>query len=289
MIKCGVFLIDKPENLTSFQVVKKIKQITGIKKAGHTGTLDPFATGLLPICLGSATRISQFLLSDNKTYQAKAKFGIKTNTGDSTGTVIKENDKTITFKQLQAIQDNVVNIKEQIPPQFSAIKINGKKAYQFARAHQEIELLPRKITIFEFQFLEFDFPFFSYQVNVSKGTYIRSLTEQIANFLGTIAVTTELRRTKIGNLSIDNATPFEAIKEDNWQNQIISIDKILAHFSIFEFTENETNRFLHGNSITTLAEGEKQVIVKSVNQNILGIAELKAGILHPKIVFNEAE
>lgn len=283
----GVFLIDKPENITSFQVVKKIRQLTGEKKAGHTGTLDPFATGLLPICLGKATRISQFLLSDSKTYNVKAKFGVKTNTGDFTGTITQEMNKNIKSEQFKAIIPMIKRIEEQIPPAFSAIKVNGKKAYELARVNQSIELLPRKIKIIDFLLTDFDYPYFSYSAKVSKGTYIRTLTEQIAELLGTIATTTNLRRTEIGNLSINESVTLDKISSDNWRTFLFPIDEILPQFPVIKLSENQQNDFFNGRSFTVNKEESSTVIIKSHVDTILGIAELKNGLIHPKIVFKE--
>jgi tRNA pseudouridine55 synthase len=287
MMNNGVFLIDKPANITSFQVVKKIRQITGEKKAGHTGTLDPFATGLLPICLGKATRISQFLLADTKTYEVKAKFGIKTNTGDFTGTTVQEMNKKITNEQMQSIIPKINEIEEQIPPAFSAIKINGRKAYQLARANQKADLAPREIKIIDFKLTNFEFPLFSYTAKVTKGTYIRTLTEQIAEMLGTIATTTELRRTEIGALSIHKSTSLEKITTENWKTFLFPIHEILPQFPVFELTENQQKDFNNGLSINVEEMEPLRVIIKSYDQMIIGMAEIENGILRPKMVFKE--
>jgi tRNA pseudouridine55 synthase len=282
----GVFLIDKPKDFTSFQVVKQIRKITRIKKAGHTGTLDPFATGLLPICIGKATRISQYLLADTKMYQVQATFGIQTDTADITGTIIKKNEKKITQSQFQNIIPEISAINKQIPPQYSAIKINGKKAYDYARANQRVELAERSISIAEFSLLDFQFPSFAYSVKVSKGTYIRTLTEQIAELLGTIATTTKLRRIQVGNLAISESTPLDALTSENWQNYLIPIDKILSQFPVIRLNYEQSSIFLHGNMLPVKNRNKNTVIVKSIEDNILGLGFLEEDMLQPKIVFN---
>ena len=204
MNKFGVFLINKPVGITSFDVIRKLRKITNIRKMGHSGTLDPFAEGLLPVLAGKATRIANFLLADKKEYWVRARLGLKTETGDITGKIVAEQSfpEISESKILQTAQE-MLTLKTQKPPKYSAKKIAGKKAYELARQNISFELAEQKIKIFSFEIKEIQLPFIVYRTTVSKGVYIRALSETFAEKLGTIGTTSELRRTKVGNPSIE--------------------------------------------------------------------------------------
>jgi len=202
----GYLLIDKPVGWTSFDVVKKVRNTLKVKKVGHTGTLDPFATGLLIILVGSATKQAQTLTDMDKVYIAKGMFGTATDTGDITGKVINTiTTSNISHQDFLLKKKDILNIKTQTPPNYSAIKINGRPAYELARKNIDPQLPPRNITIYDFDLLEYNYPYFTYKVHVSKGTYIRTLTEQIATLFGTVATTDELQRVKIGDFELKDA------------------------------------------------------------------------------------
>jgi len=213
----GYILIDKPIGWTSFDIVKKVRNTLKVKKVGHTGTLDPFASGLLIILVGDATKKAQYLTNLDKVYIATARFGEKTDTGDPTGQVIATDTQTHISKEdfLRKIPQ-ILAIDTQTPSKFSAIKIGGKKAYELARKQVNFDIPDRNISIFDFTLLSYDFPYFTYQVHVSKGTYIRTLTEQIADLFGTVALTTELKRTQIGDFHL----------KDSFQISDISVNSI---------------------------------------------------------------
>ena len=187
----GIIIINKPAGFTSQQVVSKVKKILNIKKAGHTGTLDPLATGVLPILLGDCTKISKYLIEHDKKYIAKIKFGEKRDTGDLEGNVIEISNKKVEDEvAIETILKNFIGKQEQIPPKYSAIKINGKKLYEYARRGEEIEIPKREIEIYELNLLNFDREnqILEIEIFCSKGTYIRTLCEDISQKLGTVRI-----------------------------------------------------------------------------------------------------
>jgi tRNA pseudouridine55 synthase len=216
-----VLLIDKEPGWTSFDVVAKVRgilrsQSPGVKiKVGHAGTLDPFATGLLIILVGKATRRQDEYMKQDKEYEAILKFGFKSSTGDPEGTIkeIKSpNFKAPDEAELKKIlKEKFTGEMEQTPPMYSAIKVNGQRAYKLARAGKEVELKPRKITLYNTEVLEYEYPVLKIKVKCSSGTYIRTLAEDIGKALGTGAYLRELRRTKIGDFSVSDALKIEEL------------------------------------------------------------------------------
>jgi len=214
-MKSGYLLINKPKDWTSFDVVKKVRGALKIKKIGHTGTLDPFATGLLIVLINKATKLNESMMMLDKEYIALSKFGILTDTGDMTGNIVKEEEPKIVSKEdFEEMIPQILMINKQVPSKFSAIKINGKQAYKLARAGKEFDVPEREIKIKEFELLEYEFPYFKWRAVVTKGTYIRTLTEQIAEMFGNVAVTTELERTKIGEFHLKNSIGIADLRED---------------------------------------------------------------------------
>lgn len=190
-MKNGVIVIDKPSGITSFDVVSKVKKIIGVKKAGHIGTLDPLATGVFPVLLGEATKVSKYLIEHNKTYIAKLKLGEKRETGDLEGKVILTSEKKINrTEDVEKVLKSFLGKQIQIPPKYSAIKVNGKKLYEYARDKKEIEIPKREIEIYDINLISFDIQnqIIEFKVSCSKGTYIRTLCEDIAEKLGTVRV-----------------------------------------------------------------------------------------------------
>lgn len=181
----GVLIINKPKDFTSHDVVNVLRKTLNIKKIGHTGTLDPNATGVLPILIGTGTKISKYLIEHDKTYIATVKLGEKTETGDIEGNVIEQdlNFQNVSFKKVEDVLKTFIGKQKQIPPTYSAIKINGKKAYEYARKGQIIELDPRNIEIYNINLIKFENKEVTFEVSCSKGTYIRSLCEDIAEKL----------------------------------------------------------------------------------------------------------
>ena len=207
----GLLLIDKPLGFSSNQALSKIKWIFSAKKAGHTGTLDPLATGLLPICFGEATKFSSHLLNSEKTYEASIKLGWKSSTGDAEGKLTESKIISLSLEKLQKELKSFIGSSKQTPPMFSALKYNGQPLYKLAREGVKIERQEREIDISKLILLNYSKNIIKIEVTCSKGTYIRTLAEDIANKLGMDGYLTELRRTKIGKLNINEAFSIENI------------------------------------------------------------------------------
>lgn len=207
----GILIVDKEEGISSARVVSLVRAAFNQKKVGHTGTLDLEASGLLPIVLGKATKVSDYMMEKQKTYIAKAHFGIKTDTLDRAGEVIGRSDKVISKEELEAVLENYKGEIEQIPPMYSALKVNGKKLYDLAREGQTIDRKRRKVRIYDIKIIDFAFPLATIEVTCSKGTYIRTLIDDIGEDLGTLAYVEGLRRIRVGNFLVEDAIKSQDI------------------------------------------------------------------------------
>ena len=222
----GVLLLDKPLNMSSNFALQKVKRIFYARKAGHTGSLDPLATGMLPICLGEATKISAFLLDADKTYQFSCQLGSKTATADAEGEIIETQAyEHITQDDIEKVLPDFIGEQQQIPPMYSALKKDGQRLYDLARQGIEVERKPRTIQIYELQLEAFEQGILSLRVKCSKGTYVRTLAEDIAAAVGTLAYITELRRTRVGPYEGDMVTmeQLEAMADADYAD----MDKLL--------------------------------------------------------------
>lgn len=256
----GVILINKEKGISSFRVVAKIRKILNIKKVGHTGTLDPEATGLLPILVGNGTKISKYLIEHDKTYIAKLKFGIKTDTADSEGEVIKKDNFKLDKKDEKfyiEIFNSFIGKMSQFPPKYSAIKVNGKKLYEYARKNEEVEIKPREIEIYNIKIISinYDENEIDFEVSCSKGTYIRSLCEDIAKKLETCGYMKELKRTRADNFRIEDAITLEELEnnknnEEFLKNNVISIEKVFENKNKINLNERKKELFLNGVKLT---------------------------------------
>ena len=225
----GILIVNKEKGWTSNDVVQKVKKITG-EKVGHTGTLDPLATGVLPLLIGYGTLLSKYLVSHDKTYIAKVKLGVKTDTADLEGEVIEKEtieDSFFEEKKIKEVLNSFVGKQKQTPPMYSAIKIKGKKLYEYARSGQNVDIPERDIEIYEMEFIDFykETQEIEFKVSCSKGTYIRSLCEDIAKKLGTIGVMSSLKRTRVGEFKIENAITISETQEMDISERIITIEK----------------------------------------------------------------
>lgn len=253
----GFINILKPTGMTSHDVVSIVRRLLHQKKVGHTGTLDPNAAGVLPICIGRATKFSDFVLKDKKRYYAKVNLGLQTDTLDSYG-MITDRKKIVPFTKeqlLQAIRKFVGEIS-QIPPKYSAIKVNGQKLYQLARAGKEfseIEIKERKIFIHSINLLEYDTESFSLDIICSSGTYIRSLVVDIAAELGNVGYLSLLIRTESGNFFIQDSITLEELEEQteslSRNNIIIPIENILFHYPKFTLEKKFSKIYLNGGTV----------------------------------------
>jgi len=207
----GILVVDKPTGVSSAQAVERVKRALRVRRAGHGGTLDPLATGVLPVCLGAATKLAQYLLADDKAYVADGLLGVETDTLDRTGRVLAERLVSITRDQLLAAIARRTGEQDQIPPMYSAIKQGGVRLYERARAGEEVERAPRRIRIDRLELVAFDPPRFTVEIACSKGTYVRSLVADLGIDLGCGAHLTELRRTRSGRFSIEQAVPLDRV------------------------------------------------------------------------------
>lgn len=246
----GIIVIDKKKNFTSHDVVAIIKKISK-EKVGHTGTLDPMATGVLPLLIGKATQISKYLINHDKKYIATIKLGEKRDTADSEGIVTEVKPvKNINLEKINKILNEIKGKQIQIPPMYSAIKINGKKLYEYAREGKNIEIQGRNIEIYNTKLIKFDEKEqeITFEIECSKGTYIRTVCENIAEKLNTVGYMKELRRIKIGNFNIENSVDVIQIMKDNTliEKNIITLENFFSNKEGIFLNENEIKQFLNG-------------------------------------------
>jgi tRNA pseudouridine55 synthase len=285
----GVLLIDKPVGLSSNDALIKAKRVVNAKKAGHTGTLDPFATGLLPLCFGEATKFSQDLLEADKTYDAVVHLGIATTTGDTEGEAVETRPVDVTVEQIEPALAKFRGPILQIPPMYSALKRDGKALYEYAREGITLEREARPVTIHKLEMLAYDAPMLSIRVTCSKGTYVRVLGEDIGAALGCGAHLNALRRIQVGNLTVDGMVTLEQLQaHDNPLSLLAPVDALLSSFPSVELTPELAARFLNGQRLAlnrepvTLPETQGRVRVYH-DDKLLGTAILQDyGVLAPE-------
>lgn len=248
----GLILLDKPKGITSFSAVGAIKRKAHEKRVGHTGTLDPMATGVLPILLGRATSLSSLLLEGDKKYIAEIKLGVTTDTDDITGNVINESLVDITQDKLAKAIENFLGVIDQRPPSYSAIKKDGVRLYTLARKGEEVEIPTRKVEIFEANILSplDENNIFKVEFLVSKGTYIRSLARDLGEVLGCGATLYSLRRTKTSQFSIENCVALDELNENNIENYILSEETVVSHLKEINVTQKQAIRFCNGGQLS---------------------------------------
>lgn len=257
----GVLLLDKHVGVSSNDALIKAKWLLNALKAGHTGTLDPFATGLLPLCFGEATKFAQDLLEADKTYETVVHLGITTTTGDTEGEVIETRDVNVTRAQLDAVLAQFRGDIQQVPPMYSALKRDGKPLYEYARAGITLEREARPVTIHLLEFVDFQAPYLTLRVRCSKGTYIRVLGEDIGAALGCSAHLNALRRIQVGDLLIAQAITIEELiaKDDDARIAALApVDALLTSFPALHFSDELAKRFLHGQR---LALGKEDILL----------------------------
>ena len=282
----GIVIINKSKGYTSHDIVAKVKKITG-EKVGHTGTLDPLATGVLPLLIGKGTLCSKYLMNHDKTYKVLLKLGIKKSTGDEEGEILQEENvdkSTLEEQNVNNVLNSFLGEQEQIPPIYSAIKVNGKNLYEYARKGQEVEIHPRKITIYDIQLLKIDKENkeIQFEVSCSKGTYIRSLCEDIAKKIGTVGYMKELQRTKVGDFKIEQSVLTEDLKKETIEEHIITIEDLFQDMKNIELNERKLQLFLNG---VKLSVDLKDGIYKIYNnQQFIGIGMVKDKLLKRDII-----
>jgi tRNA pseudouridine55 synthase len=249
----GVLLLDKPLGLSSNDALQKAKWLLRAEKAGHTGTLDPLATGVLPLCFGAATKFSQLYLDADKTYETTVRLGVRTSTADAEGQVIETRPITCTAGQVVEVLDRFMGEIEQVPPMHSALKKDGKALYEYARDGQTVEREARQVVIHDLDLLDFelqgDEPFLKLRVTCSKGTYIRTLGEDIGEALGCGGHLVALRRTRTGNFEENQCVTLEALhtmSEDERAKRLLPVDALLAGHTPVTLGTEDAGRFLSG-------------------------------------------
>lgn len=290
----GIILINKEKGCTSHDIVNKVKHILN-EKVGHTGTLDPNATGLLPILVGKGTKISQYLINHDKEYEVELKLGIKTDTADIEGKILEEKnveDKILKKENIIKTLNKFIGRQKQIPPIYSAIKINGKKLYEYARKNIDIEINPRDIEIYEIKLNNIDKEnkLIKFTVKCSKGTYIRSLCEDIAKELGTIGFMKELNRTKVGIFDIKDSIKIEDLEQNTnninfLQTHIISIEEVFINLygnnNIINLDDKKLYLYSNGVKLTyNLNDGLYRIYNKN---KFIGIGSIKNNSLKREI------
>lgn len=282
----GLLVVDKPKDYTSFDVVAVMRKITGERKIGHTGTLDPMATGVLPLLMGRAAKAADLLPDTNKTYQAEFRFGIKTDTGDITGAMQEKSDKFISLEELKAVLSCFRGEIQQIPPMYSAVSVGGTRLYTLARKGIEVEREPRTIQISELELV-------SYQsenkvgvlkIECSKGTYIRTLIEDIAQKLDTVGVMTALRRTHACGFSLEESLTLDEVRNLSQRGELSShikaVDQLFAHEEKIVVSEAQAVRFQNGGALSldrlkNISRSQNQILrVYSPENLFLGLGKI---------------
>lgn len=290
----GIIIINKHKGCTSHDIVYKVKKMFN-EKVGHTGTLDPMATGVLPLLIGKGTQCSKYLINHDKIYNVTLQLGEKTDTADSEGKVIETKEvkeKTLKKENIEKIFEKFKGKQEQIPPIYSAIKVNGKKLYEYARKGQEVEIKPRKIKIYNIELLNINEKQkqIEFQVSCSKGTYIRSLCEDIAQRLETVGYMLELKRIQVGNFNIKEATTIEQL-ENNIDNKefieenFIQFEEIFKNKEKIELDDRKLRLFLNGVQLTMTCKDEIYRIYS--NNKFIGIGIVKDNLLKRDVVILE--
>lgn len=278
----GFLNVYKPKGITSHDVVAQLRRATKIKQIGHTGTLDPFAEGVLPICIGKATRLIEYL-DDDKEYLATIQFGAKTDTYDLEGNIVEHFDKKVTEKEVMAALTSFDGEISQIPPIYSALKVDGKKLYEYAREGKTVEIKSRKVTIYKIELKSFDEEKQTAEILVacSKGTYIRSIANDLGENLGCGGYLINLIRIKAGNFSVENAVKdYTTNVEQNLINplEVLTLPK-------FEVTDDEHKKIIQGQSFKKNSVKVNGFIILIYNDNIDAVAIVDNGIVKVKKVF----
>ena len=280
----GVLLLDKPAGMSSTQALAKAKWLLNAQKAGHTGTLDPFATGLLPLCFGEATKFAQDLLYADKTYEAVVHLGVTTTTGDTEGEVVESRPVEVSVQQIELVLAQFCGPIRQVPPMYSALKRDGKPLYEYARQGVTLEREARSVIIHQLDLLCYDAPYIKLRVTSSKGTYVRVLGEDIGKALGCGAHLKALRRTGVGSLSLDDAVALDdlvALGECR-SNALKPLDALLSTLPSIELNDELARRFICGQRLSLIKEAHTTLLkdtgtrvkVMDIYGQLLGVATL---------------
>ena len=287
----GVLVIDKPVGLTSHDVVQIVRRGTRIRRAGHTGTLDPRASGVLVVLIGPAVRLSEYVSASNKRYQAVIQLGAATDTYDSNGTITKTAPVNISEEEFEDVLHAFEGEIEQTPPPYSAVKVNGRKAYDMARDGEEVELEPRTINVYSIDLLEWAPPEVVVDVYCSSGTYMRSLAHELGEKIGCGAHLVGLRRTKSGRFTLRDAVPLnklrQAFEDGSWYQYLIPAAEALSDWPSIELTQQQVEDVHHGHRIPAEPDSPQQVRAISEQGELVALLELVDGemVWQPRKVF----
>ncbi len=287
----GVLVVDKPVGLTSHDVVQIVRKGTNIRRAGHTGTLDPRASGVLVILIGPAVRLSEYVSASDKRYQAVVRLGTRTDTYDADGRILSTSPVNITEDQFEEALKKFVGTIEQVPPPYSAVKIKGRKAYEMAREGEEVDLSPRIIQVYNLELLEWAPPEAVIDVYCSSGTYVRSLAHDLGESLGCGAHLVGLRRTKSGRFTLRDAVPLRKLREQfengTWYQLIIPAAEALSDWPAIELTGDEVEAIRHGHRVAGDASKGKQARGISEQGELVALLEFddETSEWQPKKVF----
>ena len=275
----GIVIVDKPAGWTSQDVTARLRRVFGTRRIGHGGTLDPMATGVLPVFVGRATRGVEFFEHADKTYEAVLRLGTVTDTQDSTGTVLEKRPAAVTEAELRDILPKFTGKIAQVPPMYSAIKVDGKKLYELARAGKEVERKPREITIFSLELLEFSGETAKIRVHCSKGTYIRTLCHDIGAALGCGACMETLRRTAAGEYTLADSVELDTLLNAECpEDYLRDVDTLFRQYPAVTLTEKQTLRCRNGNSFSiALPEGSYRAY--DGQGTFLMLAKVEGGIM----------
>lgn len=267
----GVLIVDKPVGMTSHDVVQVIRKGTHINRAGHTGTLDPRASGVLVVLVGPAVRLSEFVSASDKRYQAIIKFGITTSTFDTEGEITSRRPVDISFEELEEALSGFVGEFEQTPPIYSALKVKGKKAYELAREGKDVELEPRTITVHSLELLDWDPPEAVIDIQCSSGTYVRSLASDLGEKLGSGATLIGLRRTKNGRFTLREAISLrrleESFQDGDWYKYLIPAAEALGDWHTVVVDVESIDKITHGHRIPGDAGLEQGLMARAVSED----------------------
>lgn len=292
----GVLLLNKPKGISSNRALQRVRAMLNASKAGHTGNLDPMATGLLPLCFGEATKFSSYLLDADKAYIATARLGQVSDTGDAEGNIIQERPvPELNDVQIKEAMARFLGDIEQVPPMYSALKQNGQPLYKLAREGKTVERKARSVTIFDLELIEWNAPDLTFSVRCSKGTYVRTLAEDIGETLGCGAHLVMLHRTHTGGFTGDEMLEFDRLQaerdlEQSLDGYLLDTDILVAHFPKKDLSAEETARILHGQDIACDQVYADKVRLYDDQGRFIGLAEsAEAGRLQPKrlVVFSE--
>ena len=291
MLKPGLLVIDKPTGPTSHDIVNIVRRGTQIRKVGHTGTLDPYASGVLLVLLGSVTRLAEYLLEVDKEYLATIRFGTATSTYDAAGRITATRPFTFREETLEAKLATFVGERLQVPPVYSAIKMGGRKAYDMARAGEEIEMAPRKVNIYELALLRWESPNAVVRVRCSRGTYIRSIAHDIGEAMGSHAHLVSLRRIRLGPFSVERATPLDELKrrflEGTWEKAAMPASAVLEGWETVQLTAEEAEKIRNGIAVQAPQGSAGRARAIAPDGELLAVLEADpvAGMWQPKKVF----